>query len=296
MYYVLLVTLVPLTAIIALGFVWVWLKQPLDNATLGRVASDIGMPCLALSTLANAEISVSAFTESAVAALTCLVVLAVLGAVALRLVGLRLRTYLPSVTWGNAGFLGIPIALYAFGPTGLAYAVAFSAISLVFNSIFSQAVAAGRANLVAVQKSPLIYCIAIGLMLQLLGVRLPDWIGRGLSLMGGVAIPLMLMMVGASIARIKAVSIGRALAFSVLRSAGGGSVGMAVGSILGLPPVAQNVLVLQCAMPVAVLSYIFAERWNNEPDEIASLVAVSTWSAAVSVPLMLSLMISRLPA
>jgi len=97
-------------------------------------------------------------------------------------------------------------------------------------------------------------------------------------------------MVGASIARIRAVSIGRAAVFSLLRAVGGGAVGCAIGVSLGLSPVALHVLILQAAMPVAVLSYVFAERWNNEPDEVASLVAVSTWSAAASVPLMLVLM------
>jgi len=38
-------------------------------------------------------------------------------------------------------------------------------------------------------------------------------------------------------------------------------------------------------MPVDVSSYGFAQRCDNEPDEVAGLVAVSTWSAALSLPL-----------
>jgi predicted permease len=188
-------------------------------------------------------------------------------------------------------FLGIPIALYAFGQAGFGYAVAFSAVSLVFNSILSQAVAVGCAQLGILLRTPLIYAIATGVLIQISGVQPPNWVGRGISLVGGFSIPLMLMMVGASVARIKVVTMTRALVFSSLRVIGGAAVGMTVGSLLQLSPVAQNVLILQCAMPVAVLSYIFAQRWNNEPDEIVSLVAVSTWSAAISVPLMLGLMI-----
>lgn len=291
MVHVLLVTLVPLSAAIALGFLWVRCERPLDNATLGQLASDVGMPCLALSTLVNADISLSAFLESALAALACLIMLALGGAAALGFAGLRLRTYLPSVTWGNAGFLGIPLSFYAFGRPGLGYAVAFSAVSLVFNSIFSQAVAAGGAKFGVLARNPLIYAIALGVLAQLLGVKSPDWIGNGVSLLGGIAIPLMLLMVGASIARIRAVSLWRAFVFSLLRIVGGAIIGLLVASSFGLSSIARDVLVLQCAMPVAVLSYVFAQRWNNEPEEVASLVAVSTWSAALSVPLMLGVMI-----
>jgi malate permease and related proteins len=288
--HLLLATILPLAAAIALGFLWVKLGRPFDTATLGRLGSDIGMPCVALSTLANANVPLAAFADSALAAFLCMVALGLLGAVVLNLAGLRLKTYLPSVTWGNASFLGIPISLYAFGQPGLGYAVAFSAVSLVFNSIFSQAIAVGAANLREVLRNPLIYAIAIGVFLRLMDMTLPDCAQRSLSLLGGITVPVMLMMVGASIARIRAVSIGRAAVFSLLRAVGGGAVGCAIGVSLGLSSVALHVLILQAAMPVAVLSYVFAERWNNEPDEVASLVAVSTWSAAASVPLMLVLM------
>ena len=287
----LLGVLFPLTAIIGLGYGWVRLGRPFDSAMLGQLALDIGMPCLALSALASEPIPVAEFLSSAAATFVCLVVLAISGAMALRLARLRLRTYLPSVTWGNAGFLGIPLALYAFGQPGLGYAIAFSAVSNAFNSVFSQAISAGAIKLGALGRMPLIHAIVIGALLQALHLRLPQFAERSVSLLGGIAIPLMLMMVGASIARIRASALRRAIVFSLVRSLGGGAIGLVVALLFGLSPTARNVLVLQCAMPVAVSSYVFAQRWDNEPEEVAGLVAVSTWSAALSLPLMLVLMI-----
>ena len=291
MFGTLLGVLFPPTAIIGLGYGWVRLGRPFDSAMLGQLALDIGMPCLALSALASEPIPVAEFLSSAAATFVCLVVLAISGAIALRLARLRLRTYLPSVTWGNAGFLGIPLALYAFGQPGLGYAIAFSAVSNAFNSVFSQAISAGAIKLGALGRMPLIHAIVIGALLQALHLRLPQFAERSVSLLGGIAIPLMLMMVGASIARIRASALRRAIVFSLVRSLGGGAIGLVVALLFGLSPTARNVLVLQCAMPVAVSSYVFAQRWDNEPEEVAGLVAVSTWSAALSLPLMLVLMI-----
>jgi malate permease and related proteins len=287
----LFLTLVPVTVPIAIGYCWVRLGRPFDNGTLGQLASDVGMPCLIFSVLASADIAPDAFARTALAAFACLSLLALVGTIFLYFAGLRLRTYLPSVTWGNAGYLGIPLSLYAFGRAGLGYAVAFSAVSLVFNSIFSQMVAAGAARFELILRTPLVYAIVAGVSVAAIRMQLPPVVVQSVSLLGAIAVPLMLMMVGASLARIKAISVGRAMIFSLFRILAGATIGMLVAVGLGLSETARDVLVLQCAMPVAVLSYIFAQRWDNEPDEVASLVAVSTWSAAFSVPVMLSFMV-----
>ena len=46
-------------------------------------------------------------------------------------------------------------------------------------------------------------------------------------------------------------------------------------------------LLLQCAMPVAVNNYLFALRWNNNPEEVAGTVVVSTLASVVTLPALL---------
>jgi len=211
MFGTLLSVLFPLMATIGLGYGWARLGRPFGSTMLGQLALDVGMPCLALSGLASAPIPIAAFFSSAAVTLVCLVVLAIGGAMALRLARLRLQTYLPSVTWGNAGFLGIPLVLYAFGPPGLGYAIAFSAVSNAFNAVFSQVVSAGTIKPGVLGRVPLIYAIAIGALLQVLHLKLAQFVGHGISLLGGIIISLMLVMVGVSIARIRASALRRAI-------------------------------------------------------------------------------------
>jgi predicted permease len=234
-----------------------------------------------------------AFLKSGAAAFMCLLMLGAVGAVLIHAAGLRQRTYLLSVTWGNSGFLGVPVALAVFGEAGLGYAVAFQSVSLIFNSIIGQFIAVGRANTAAVIRSPIIYAIAAGLALPLSGMTAPAWLTDTTALISGMAIPLMLMMVGASMARLKLSAYGRALVFALLRTGLGAAIAFLVGTFLSLDPTAQAVLILQCAMPVAVLSYVMAQRWQSEPDKVAALVVVSTWSSAVSIPLILAFTITQ---
>jgi hypothetical protein len=44
---------------------------------------------------------------------------------------------------------------------------------------------------------------------------------------------------------------------------------------------------MQCAMPVAVYNYLFAQKWNNQPEEVASLVVMSTLASILTVPVLL---------
>jgi len=287
----LLSVLAPVSVPVILGYIWVRSGRPYDSSTFGQLVADVAMPCLVFSALAKAEMTLDSLGQMATASLACLALLAVIGTLGLYLTGLRVRTYLPSVTWGNYGFFGIPLAFYAFGESGLAYAVVFSAVSHAFNSPLSQVVCAAsvRSSTLArvIIRTPLVYAVAAGIAVASLHVQLPDAVIRSASLLGGIAIPTMLIMVGASLARLRPISFARAAIFSVVRAVAGIAIGSIVAASFDLPGIAKHVLVLQCAMPVAVLSYVFAQRWNNEPDEIASLVAISTWSAAFTIPLTL---------
>ena len=51
-------------------------------------------------------------------------------------------------------------------------------------------------------------------------------------------------------------------------------------------------LILQCANPVAVYNYLFAQRWNNEPEEVAGVVVLSTLLSLLTIPLVLAWLMS----
>ena len=54
-----------------------------------------------------------------------------------------------------------------------------------------------------------------------------------------------------------------------------------------LEGVARGVLIIQSAMPAAVLNYLFAARYNNDPQEVAGVVVISTLMSVVALPLFL---------
>lgn len=282
-----LAAVIPVLATVGLGLVWVRSGRQLENAMITPLVVDIGTPCLIFATFAKTSIAPANFAVMALATTTALGCFALVAVVALRLTNLRVRTFLPSLTFPNNGNLGLPLAAYAFGETGLGYAIVFYAICMIGQFTVGQAIAAGTTNWRGVVRLPLIYAVLLGVAVSVWHIPLPLWFTNTISLVGGMTIPLMLLMLGASLARLQVVMMSRAIALSVLRIGTGAGVGILIASLFDLDVTTRAVLIMQCAMPVAVYNYLFAQRWNNQPEEVASLVVVSTVVSVFSVPALL---------
>ena len=50
-----------------------------------------------------------------------------------------------------------------------------------------------------------------------------------------------------------------------------------------------RILSIACALPPAVSSFIFAERYRQEPDKVASIVMIGNACALLFVPLALAI-------
>jgi malate permease and related proteins len=282
-----LAAVVPVLATAGLGFIWVRSGRPFENGMFTPLVVDIGTPCLIFATFAKTTIAPASFAAIALASLAALAGFALVAAIVLPLAGLRVKTFLPSLTFPNNGNLGLPLAAYAFGAEGLSYAIVFYAICMIGQFTVGQAIAAGKANWVGMLRLPLIYAVLLGVAVSVYRVPLPLWVNNTISLIGGMTIPLMLLMLGSSLARLRVEMMSRAIALSVLRIGVGACIGYGIAALFHLDGAARPVLIMQCAMPVAVYNYLFAQKWNNQPEEVASLVVVSTFVSIVSVPALL---------
>jgi predicted permease len=267
----------------------------LDGKELSVIIADVATPCLIINTFQTTRISFDSLVAMAGATATAIALFAAIGTLLLWLLGLRIRTFLPSLSFANAGNLGLPVALYAFGTEGLGYAIAFFATSFVANCTFGQTIAAGWANWGTLVRQPLLYAVALGVFLSFTGFELPQWAKSTVGLIGNLTVPLMLIMLGSSLGLLRVASLHRALLVSVIRIVMGASVGLAVAALFGLTGAMRAVLVLQCANPVAVYNYLFAQRWNNQPEEVAGVVVISTLLSTLTIPLLLAWLLGAAP-
>jgi malate permease and related proteins len=284
---VILAAFVPVLLTVLTGYWLAKAGKPFDAKTITFLVGTIGTPVLVFYNLARTTVDGDALAEIMLATLVAISCYLVLGTIALKACGFSLRAFLPSIAFPNTGNLGLPLALYAFGETGLNYAVAIFAIVSICNHTIGQAIAAGRGNWLAGLRSPMVWAALSGAAWGFARIPMPQFLGNTLALLSGLTIPLLLLMLGTSLARIPVTSFPRAALIGVFRLGIGTATGFAVAWLFGFSGAERGAFVLQCAMPVAVYNYVYAQAYNNSPDDVASLVVLSTTFAAFTVPLLL---------
>jgi predicted permease len=277
----------PVAACAAAGFAWARLRRPYDVTMATRLVMNVGAPCLVVSSFQESSLSRDALAGVGLAAVVVSVGVALLALVALRLARLPLNTFLPSVVFQNTGNMGLPICLFAFGETGLALAIVVFLWVSTCHFTIGVAIYSGERHIARLLRTPLVYATATALVLVLTGWRLPVWAARTVEILGGLAIPLMLLTLGFSLAGLRMRSLSRGLLVAAMRFAFGFGVGLGVAHAFGLSGVARGVVILQSSMPSAVINYMMAERYRRSPEDVAGVVSVATLMSLVVVPLVL---------
>lgn len=277
----------PVFLVAFVGYLWARSGQKLDAAFVAVMVNTVATPCLILDTLVRTGVKASALSLMAGAAAAVMSITLLLGWLLLKAMNESVRTYLPAMTWSNAGNMGLPLSLFAFGEQGLSLAIAFFTISSLSNYTVGQGIAAGGISFREIIRMPIVYAIGLALVLIATGLQMPLFAGRAVQLLGGIAVPLMLLSLGYSLASLKITSLRTAVLLSFARLLGGFAIGWAVAWLFGLEGVARGVVVIQSAMPAAVLNHLFAARYGNNPQEVAGLVVISTTLAMFLLPVFL---------
>lgn len=282
----------PVVLTTAAGYLWKRLGQGFDHGFVTRLITGLGAPCLVFATLGRAGIPFASLGQMALGTLACVVWFAAFGLLALRLTGQPLRVFLPALVFPNIGNIGLPVCLYAFGQEGLSLAMVYFTICSVLQFTLGEAIAAGRYRLSLLLKVPFLHAAVLAVGFNLSGVEPPDWLINATSLIGGLAVPLMLLSLGVALAELRVAFLRRALAVACGRLGLGLSGALVVILLLGFQGKAAGVLLVQSAMPVAVFNYLFAKMYGNAPEEVAGTVVVSTLLTYLCLPLLVSLALS----
>lgn len=283
---------VPVYVCAGVGFVWVRSGRAYDTALMTDLVFFVGSPCLTFSSLVSQSIQLDVLAEMALGVLVATAALGGIGALVLRGLGLPLGTFLAPVTFGNTGNMGLPLCYFAFGDAGLALGVCFFAVTALLQFTAGQAIWSGRASFGDLVRSPLVWSVLLALLVIGLDLAVPRWILRTTTLLGDFTIPLMQLTLGVSLAGLEVRGTTRSIGLATLKIGGGALVGLAVAAGLGLEGVARGVLVLQCAMPVAVFNYMFAVRYERSPSDVAGVIVVSTLMALATTPALLALLLA----
>lgn len=277
----------PVFLLALVGFSWVKLGFEYRVEFVTRLSMTLAAPCLMFTALMKTDIDPAALTTLSIASLATYALVALVFAVGLKLAKLEQRTYLVAMIFGNTGNLGLPLALFAFGPEGLGYALVVFAVMAVLSFTFGIWIVSGGGNFLNALKEPIVGATLLGALFLWQDWETPAFLTNALELIGQMLIPMMLITLGVAVARLTPGRIGQAVILSTIKIALCTLITFGVASLFDLNSVARAVLIVQVATPVAVTSYMLSEKYGGDADAVAGLVVVSTLMSVAALPLLL---------
>jgi len=278
----------PVFVIAGIGFIWIKRSQPFDNLTISSLVMYIGSPCLIYSSLTTNAPELAILAQMAIAASFVILGSLAIGILFLKTMGWPYRTYLPSLVHPNGGNMGLPVVLLAFGDTGLALGMAYFFVNSISQYTIGLAISSGEFHPSQLLKQPVIWAVLVVLIVLSTGYQMPAWVNATTSILGGLTIPAMLLMLGTSLASLNVSAVRETLTISVMRLLLGATLGLSAIWLFELEGIIAGVVLLQSTMPAAVFNYVFAERYNREPDKVAAVILQSTLMSIVSLPIIVA--------
>jgi predicted permease len=257
----------------------------LDPETLSKISFYLLGPCLLFSAIAGSEIQTSDAAQILALVLLLMASLAVISLVASRLLRLERNlqhAFLLGVIFMNSGNFGLSLNLFAFGEPALAFASIFFVFqSILVNSLGVLIASSGTKTLrkaaIGLLKVPGLYAVVLAVAVRATHTTLPPAIERSVDLLGQAAIPMMLLLLGVQLQRIKWAGVSLPLVVaSTFRLALSPLVALLLVSVLGLEGPARQGVVLEAATPTAVVTILLSTEFDLEPQFISSVVLATT--------------------
>ncbi|MDP5238701.1 AEC family transporter [Uliginosibacterium sp. 31-16] len=286
--------LFPVFAITAIGY-FVSLRRKPDMAQVNQLIADVFVPALVFGALAGRDFHIYEYRWLALAMLLVTIACGAVGFVLARILKVGHRVLVPPMMFSNSVNLGVPVAVLAFGDRALQPAIVLFLISSLLHYSYGLWLLDHQARVSQMWRVPSLLAMLAGIAVSLLGIQVWQPAVTALRMLGDICIPLMLFALGVRLTDIsfKGWSIG--VISGLVRPAAGMILSWAVAELLGMQGFEKSLLVIYGALPPAVMNYIFAERYNADPDRVASIVLIGNLLSLVILPLALALALQTAP-
>jgi hypothetical protein len=290
--------ILPIFTVAAIGFLLAR-RLHVDVTSLSRVTFNALAPCLVFSLLVTSRVGAGEFGR--IVAFTVLLATAV--GLAARLLAIpfgldrpHLAGLLLVVMFSNAGNYGLSVVLFAFGREVLARAAVFfvtGALLLysVGTFIASSGRRGGRAALRGLVRVPALWGLVAAALVIWTGAELPTAVSRPVELLAAAAIPSMLLVLGMQFEKgAWPERPGLVAAASALALVGAPLIGFVLAHALGLAGPARQAVLVESAMPSAVITTILALEFDVAPRFVTSVVIVTTLASPLTVSVLIALL------
>jgi len=280
--------ILPVFSIIALGWLYGRRVKP-DMAWVNRISMNVLAPALIFSALAAKDFDIG---ENRLLMLGSVGVVLGSGLLAwpfAKLLHQDHRTFVPPMMFNNCGNMGLPLAALAYGPSGFSAMVALFTISNLLHFTLGAWMIDHHAKFGNLLRNPMVWSTFAGFAFALVHPPLPEVLAVTFKLVGDALIPMMLLSLGVRLTTIRWDDARLGVIGGLVCPLTGIAMAALLTPVLGLDRAQAGLLLLFGCLPPAVLNFMVAEQFKQEPGKVASIVLIGNVLSVVFVPIGLTL-------
>lgn len=282
----------PIFAIVLAGLLYARKFKP-DMTLPNRLNMDVFIPCLLFSVIYEKAGVSGLFGNLALGIALVVLLSGVVALVVAKLLQIDAKTLCPPIMFGNAGNLGLPLVILSFGDVALPAAVICFVVCNFFHITIVNTWLRQDKNLLKIFLNPMIVTVSFAILLSVLKVKIPNTLLEPVRMVGNICVPLMLFALGTRLIDMKLSEWKIGMVAALLAPICGIAIVLAILPFLELTKLEQGALFLFGALPPAVMNYMFAEHYNQEPAKVAAMVLFGNAFCIISIPMALAYALPR---
>jgi len=276
----------PVVAIVLAGYLYASKYQPnMDSAN--NINMSIFLPALMFSVLSKESFHLQNFQNLAISAVIIILGSGCIAWLVSKILGINVKTFVPPMMFNNTGNIGLPIAVLAFGEVALGAAVVLFAIEMLLHFTLGASLLSQRSRVLSTLKSPVLLATLAGLLVNFIGFDLWSPAIKTLDLLGQAAIPLLLFTLGVRLIGINFGDWKLGVLGAVLCPLSGIIIALMMVSVFEIEGLQYQQIILFSVLPPAVLNHMMAEKYQQQPKTVASIVMLGNIGSLVVLPITL---------
>jgi predicted permease len=276
----------PLILVVLVGYCYGRFRRP-EMGIANQINMDVFIPALIFHVLSQEDFFPSEYLWLALGGVGVILGSGMLAFMLARLMGYQWKTMVPPLMFSNWGNLGLPLFVFSFGDQALNAGVIMFITGNILHFTLGRGILSGHLNLFYILRSPILLAVIIGLFVNTLSLNIPYVLAEPIEMIGQIAIPLMLFSLGVRLTRVGWGDCRIGLVSAVACPVFGVSIALLLSNLLPLDGLQAKQLILFGVLPPAVLNFVLAEQYGQEPEKVASIVMVANMASIISIPVLL---------
>ena len=284
----LLAILFPIFGIVAAGYFYARKHKP-EMAVANRLNMDVFVPALVFAAMAGKSFDLAAYAPLALGGFLVLATCGLLAWPIAKLFGIQPKTLVPPMLFNNSGNIGLPLAVLAYGQPGFSAMVALFTISNLLHFTLGAWMIDHHARMGNLLRNPMVWSTFLGFAFAVVHPPMPEWGSVAIRMVGDALIPMMLLSLGVRLYEVRWSDWHLGVIGGLVCPLTGIAIAALLGPALQLDPMQQGLLIIFGSLPPAVLNFMVAEQFRQEPAKVASIVLIGNVMSAAFIPLGLAI-------